>query len=108
MEFVRSTSTEKEDYEILIRKRGENDYASYCPQLNFMIKGFDHEQVKEYMSDYIDRHINILLYGAEMPLSAEADETTTLAESDESLDTPAAENSLVLPDAELPENLNNE
>jgi hypothetical protein len=60
MEFVKSTSKIKEDYEILIRKRGENDYASYCPQLNFMIKGFDHEQVREYMANQIDDHIQNL------------------------------------------------
>lgn len=104
MKFVRSTSTEKEDYEILIRKRGENDYASYCPQLNFMIKGFDHEQVKEYMSDYIDRHINILLYGDQMPTEPRASDDN-LSESQNPQDTV---DSLVLPETEMPDTLKNE
>lgn len=96
MEFVKSKSTNKDDYEILIRKRGENDYASYCPQLNFMIKGFDHSQVKEYMSDYIDRHINFLLYGTEMPLQTSND------------DLPGEEDSLVVPNEDMPDTTNNE
>lgn len=105
MEFVRSTSTEKEDYEILIRKRGENDYASYCPQLNFMIKGFDHSQVKEYMSDYIGRHINTLLYGEEMPAESEASDASSEGEVAEELNLPDA---LIPPNTESPDTMNNE
>ncbi|TAL71051.1 MAG: hypothetical protein EPN82_00080 [Bacteroidetes bacterium] len=52
-----SNSTNPDDYEILIRKRGDNNYASYCPQLNFMIKGDEHEQVRNLMKEYIEKHI---------------------------------------------------
>lgn len=47
------TSTDQSDYEILIRRRGENDYASYCPQLAHMIKGTAHEEVEEAMKAYV-------------------------------------------------------
>jgi len=46
------TSTDQSDYEILIRRRGENDYASYCPQLAHMIKGTAHEEAEEAMKAY--------------------------------------------------------
>jgi hypothetical protein len=53
----RPTSTDPNDYEVLIRRRGEDDYASYCPQLAHMIKGTAHEEVEEAMKaivlDYI-------------------------------------------------------
>lgn len=52
-----SQSTDLNDYEILIRKRGENQYASYCPQLNFMLTGTEHEQVREKMYNHITEHI---------------------------------------------------
>ncbi|OGU17537.1 MAG: hypothetical protein A2X61_06080 [Ignavibacteria bacterium GWB2_35_12] len=55
-----SKSTNPDDYEILIRKRGDNVYASYCPQLNYMIKGEEHEQVRILMKEYIENHINEL------------------------------------------------
>lgn len=50
-------SSNESDYEVLIRRRGENDYASYCPQLAHMIKGTAHEEVEEAMKEYIRRHI---------------------------------------------------
>ena len=43
MSILVSTSTNIDDYEILIRKRGEGKYASYCPQLNIMLTGFNPE-----------------------------------------------------------------
>lgn len=49
----RPTSTDSNDYEILIRRRDENDYASYCPQLAHMIKGTAHEEVEEAMKKYV-------------------------------------------------------
>lgn len=55
-----SKSTNRDDYEILIRKRGESDYASYCPQLNILLKGKEHEQVQNEMDEYIRRHIDTL------------------------------------------------
>jgi hypothetical protein len=49
----RPTSTDPNDYEILIRRRDESDYASYCPQLAHMIKGSAHEEVEEAMKKYV-------------------------------------------------------
>lgn len=56
----RLTSTNPDDYEILIRRRDATDYASYCPQLTHMIKGTAHEEVEEAMRDYIRAYINSL------------------------------------------------
>ena len=55
-----STSTNPNDYVILIRKRGENDYASYCPQLNLMLKGTAHEEVRNMMKEEVDKYIKTL------------------------------------------------
>jgi predicted RNase H-like HicB family nuclease len=60
MEFKLSTSTNPYDYEVLIRKRGDHDYASYCPQLNYMIKGTEHEEVRVLMRALIDKYIEKL------------------------------------------------
>jgi predicted RNase H-like HicB family nuclease len=65
MVFKISDSMNAEDYEILIRKRGEDDYASYCPQLNLMIKGTVHEDVKQQMKEKIEEHIEKLKAEAE-------------------------------------------
>ncbi|MCS6966428.1 MAG: hypothetical protein NZ473_06650 [Candidatus Kapabacteria bacterium] len=55
MEKLRSTNPL--DYEILIRRRGEHDYAAYCPQLAYMVKGSSHEEVEERMRQYIQQWI---------------------------------------------------
>ena len=55
-----NTSTDPNDYEILIRRRGENDYASYCPQLGHMIKGTEHVEVEEAMKQFILAYIESL------------------------------------------------
>ncbi len=34
------------NYDILIRKDGENKYAAFCPQLNILVKGISHEEVE--------------------------------------------------------------
>ena len=52
-----SNSLNPEDYEILIRKRGDNTYASYCPQLNLILKGNEHQQVRDLMQERINQHI---------------------------------------------------
>lgn len=57
MNYEKSKSTKYDDYEILIRRRGEMEYASYCPQLNFMIKGTEHEEVANRMKAFIEKHI---------------------------------------------------
>ena len=53
-------STDPSDYEILIRRRDETDYASYCPQLAHMIKGTAHEEVEEAMKAFILEHVSSL------------------------------------------------
>jgi hypothetical protein len=55
-----STSLNIDDYEILIRKRGDNEYASYCPQINLMLTGLLHEEVENKMFERISRHIQEL------------------------------------------------
>jgi len=44
------------DYEILIRRRGENVYAAFCPQLNLVITGTAHAEVEEKMRKLIEEH----------------------------------------------------
>ncbi|MCS6808769.1 MAG: hypothetical protein RML40_02435 [Bacteroidota bacterium] len=51
------TSTNPQDYDILIRRWGEDGYASYCPQLEEMIKGTAHVEVEEAMKKRILEHI---------------------------------------------------
>ncbi len=60
MAFTISTSTNIDDYEILIRKRGDFEYASYCPQLNLMLTGTFHEEVENMMYERIKLHIESL------------------------------------------------
>lgn len=60
----RPTSTDPNDYEVLIRRRGENDYASYCPQLAHMLKGTAHEEVEEAMKAIVLEYIASLKQNA--------------------------------------------
>lgn len=60
MERQISSSVNANDYEVLIRKRGEGKYASYCPQLNNMITGGEHEEVYGLMVEKINKHIESL------------------------------------------------
>lgn len=60
MGFKPSTSTNIDDYEILIRRRGDSEYASYCPQLNVMLTGSFHEEVENLMYEHILSHIKKL------------------------------------------------
>lgn len=55
------TSIDPDDYEILIRRydHGAN-YASYCPQLAYMIKGAAHEEVEDAMKAHILSYIESL------------------------------------------------
>lgn len=61
MVVEKSKSTDPADYEVFVRRRGENDYAAYCPQLNLMINGSEHEQVVALMRRAIEKHISELL-----------------------------------------------
>lgn len=58
--MTKPTSTDPNDYEILIRRRGENDYASYCPQLAHMIKGTEHVEVENAMKEFILEYISAI------------------------------------------------
>ncbi|HRP01079.1 MAG TPA: hypothetical protein PLE30_00355 [Candidatus Kapabacteria bacterium] len=60
MAYSISNSTNVNDYEILIRKRGDSEYASYCPQLNLMLTGTFHEEVENLMYERIKLHIETL------------------------------------------------
>ncbi len=60
MEIKKSTSVNIDEYEVLIRRRGEGVYASYCPQLNYMIKGEEHEEVQNKMWEYVKEYISTL------------------------------------------------
>jgi len=60
MSFKISTSTNIDDYEILIRKPCDNEYASYCPQLNLMLTGAFHEEVENLMYEKIKQHIGTI------------------------------------------------
>jgi hypothetical protein len=51
------TSTNPQDYEVLIRRWGEDGYASYCPQLEMMIKGTAHVEVEDAMKNHILQYI---------------------------------------------------
>ncbi|MFP4370474.1 MAG: hypothetical protein ACLFR2_12915 [Candidatus Kapaibacterium sp.] len=57
MPFEKIKSTNPYDYEVMIRRRGETEYASYCPQLNFMITGNAHEEVENRMREHIKQYI---------------------------------------------------
>ena len=54
-------SSNRENYEILLRKRGNIEYASYCPQLNKIVKGKEHSEVKMAMETYIQEHISSIV-----------------------------------------------
>jgi len=60
MDIKISNNANRNDYEILIRKRGFDDYAAYCPQLNLIIKGNIHEEVTDTMENEIAKHISNL------------------------------------------------
>lgn len=60
MEIKKPIIKDPKAYEILIRKRGMNEYASYCPQLNYIIKGQEHEEVSQKMEQYINEYIKTI------------------------------------------------
>lgn len=45
------------EYEILVRRRGENVYAAFCPQLELIVNGTAHQQVEEKMKQLIIEHV---------------------------------------------------
>lgn len=56
------------DYEILVRKKSCNDYAVYCPQLNFMLKGNELDTLKDEMKAKINEHIKSIAEKQEFEL----------------------------------------
>jgi hypothetical protein len=46
-----------ENFEILIRRQGENVYAAFCPQLELIVRGTAHEQVENKMKELIIEHV---------------------------------------------------
>lgn len=63
-----------DDFEILIRRRDKNDFASYCPQLLYMIKGRTQIEVKSMMERFIENYIN----GQNTTLNAEISENVSI------------------------------
>ncbi len=45
------------NYDILVRKDGENNYAAFCPQLNILVKGSTHEEVELAVRKKIEEYI---------------------------------------------------
>jgi predicted RNase H-like HicB family nuclease len=45
------------NYEILVRRQGENVYAAFCPQLELIVRGTAHEQVENKMKQLIQEHV---------------------------------------------------
>ena len=41
------------EYEILIRRQGEQGYSAFCPQLELIVRGTAHQQVEEKMKQLI-------------------------------------------------------
>lgn len=72
MDINISTSKNRNDYEILIRKRGVYEYSSYCPQINQMVKGKEHNEVKDKMNEIIREHIESLPDIVEAPINTDS------------------------------------
>ncbi len=45
------------EYEILIRRQGEEVYSAFCPQLELIVRGTAHQQVEEKMRQLILEHV---------------------------------------------------
>lgn len=72
MDINISTSKNRNDYEILIRKRGVYEYSSYCPQINQMVKGKEHNEVKDKMNEIIREHIEALPDIVDAPINTDS------------------------------------
>lgn len=50
---------QKNNYDILVRKDGENKYAAFCPQLNILVKGTSHEgveiEIRKKIKEYLEK-----------------------------------------------------
>ena len=45
------------EYEILVRRQGEQVYSAFCPQLELIVRGTAHQQVEEKMKQLIIEHV---------------------------------------------------
>jgi hypothetical protein len=45
------------EYEILIRRQGEEGYSAFCPQLGIIVRGTAHVQVEEKMKQLILEYV---------------------------------------------------
>ena len=45
------------EYEILVRRQGEEVYSAFCPQLELIVRGTAHQQVEEKMKQLIMEHV---------------------------------------------------
>ncbi len=48
---------EGKEYEILVRRQGEEVYSAFCPQLELIVRGTAHQQVEEKMRQLILEHV---------------------------------------------------
>ncbi|HET6399846.1 MAG TPA: hypothetical protein VFH95_00445 [Candidatus Kapabacteria bacterium] len=48
---------EGKEYEILVRRQGEQIYSAFCPQLELIVRGTAHQQVEEKMKQLIIEHV---------------------------------------------------
>lgn len=46
-----------EEFEILIRRQGENVYSAFCPQLELIVRGTAHQQVEQKMQQLVEEHV---------------------------------------------------
>lgn len=60
MDFKKSENLDIDSYEILIRRSAEDNYSSYCPQLNVQINDSTHEIVEKKMQEVIYKHVEAL------------------------------------------------
>ena len=62
------------EFEILVRKRGENVYAAYCPQLDLVVTGSAHAEVEDKMRRIIEQRKkpNAGIRGTADPVETEA------------------------------------
>jgi hypothetical protein len=58
--FTISDSTNREDYEILIKEKKDNSVMAYCPQINLLIKHNDFEGIYLMMDNLIEEHIHAI------------------------------------------------
>ena len=46
-----------ENFEILVKREGETGYSAFCPELELIVRGTQHQQVEEKMKLLILEHV---------------------------------------------------